>query len=97
MHVQWDRLKNAEKQRGVGARRCAAGARRARAGAEDRRTRGTGRARRRRLPAGDGLGERLLALVLEADAAGVDAEGALRRTAAAWERDLRADEAAAGS
>ena len=31
------------------------------------------------------------------EAAGVDAEGALRRTAAAWEQGLRADEAAAGS
>ena len=78
------------------AARCAARAGCARAGAEDRRTGGTRRAGDAG-PPGDGLGERLLALVLEADAAGVDAEGALRRTAAAWEQGLRADEAAAGS
>lgn len=41
-----------------------------------------------------GLGERLLALVLEADARGVDAEGALRRASAAWEERLRSAETA---
>jgi len=41
--------------------------------------------------AGD-LGARLLALVQEARAAGLDAEGELRRATAAWERDLRAAE-----
>jgi len=44
---------------------------------------------------GDGtghLGARLLALVQEARAAGLDAEGELRRATAAWERDLRAAE-----
>ncbi|WP_246036627.1 MazG nucleotide pyrophosphohydrolase domain-containing protein [Cellulomonas telluris] len=38
------------------------------------------------------LGARLLALVLEAEREGVDAEGALRRAAAAWEVGLRAAE-----
>ncbi|WP_308161170.1 MazG family protein [Cellulomonas sp. GbtcB1] len=38
------------------------------------------------------LGARLLALVQEARAAGLDAEGELRRATAAWERDLRAAE-----
>lgn len=45
--------------------------------------------------AGD-LGARLLALVQEARAAGLDAEGELRRATAAWERDLRAAERDAG-
>jgi len=40
----------------------------------------------------DDLGARLLALVQEARAAGLDAEGELRRATAAWERDLRAAE-----
>ena len=82
VHVQWDRLKNAEKQR-------------ERHAVERRRAGRAGLATQ--APAGDGLGERLLALVLEGDAAGVDAEGALRRTAAAWEQDLRATESAAGT
>lgn len=38
------------------------------------------------------LGARLLALVQEARAAGLDAEGELRRATAVWERDLRAAE-----
>jgi XTP/dITP diphosphohydrolase len=38
------------------------------------------------------LGARLLALVQEARAAGLDAEGELRRATAAWERGLRAAE-----
>ncbi|WP_262348185.1 YabN family protein [Cellulosimicrobium cellulans] len=38
------------------------------------------------------LGARLLALVQEARATGLDAEGELRRATAAWERDLRAAE-----
>ncbi|MBO3086533.1 MazG family protein [Cellulomonas sp. zg-ZUI188] len=95
VHVQWDRLKNAEKQRasaldgvplalGALARAQKIAARAGRAGLSA-------------VPAGDGLGERLLALVLEAEAAGVDAEGALRRSAAAWEQDLRAGESSAGS
>ncbi|QGQ20142.1 nucleoside triphosphate pyrophosphohydrolase [Cellulomonas sp. JZ18] len=40
------------------------------------------------------LGARLLALVLEAERTGVDAEGALRRAGAAWEVGLRAAERA---
>ena len=93
-HVQWDRLKNAEKQResaldGVPVA----------LGALARAQKIAGRAGRAGLatdaPAGDTLGERLLALVLEAQAAGLDAEGELRRTAYAWERDLRAGESAA--
>ena len=96
VHVQWDRLKNAEKQRGSALDGVPLAL-----GALARAQKIAGRAGRAGLatqvPTGDGLGERLLALVLEADAAGVDAEGALRRTAAAWEQGLRADEAAAGS
>ena len=91
VHVQWDRLKNAEKQRasaldgvplalGALARAQKIAGRAGRAGLDTQ------------VPGGDGLGERLLALVLEAEAAGVDAEGALRRTAATWEHDLRARE-----
>ncbi len=38
------------------------------------------------------LGEHLLMLVREADAAGVDAEGALRQALRHWEQELRADE-----
>jgi MazG family protein len=96
VHVQWDRLKNAEKQRGSALDGVPLAL-----GALARAQKIAGRAGRAGLtthaPAGDGLGERLLALVLEAEAAGVDAEGALRRTAAAWEQGLRADESVAGS
>ena len=96
VHVQWDRLKNAEKQRASALDGVPLAL-----GALARAQKDAGRAGRAGLatqaPAGDGLGERLLALVLEADAAGVDAEGALRRTAAAWEQDLRATESAAGT
>jgi XTP/dITP diphosphohydrolase len=95
VHVQWDRLKNAEKQRGSALDGIPLAI-----GALARAQKVAGRAGRAGLtagpPAGDGLGERLLALVLEADAAGVDAEGALRRASATWERDLRAGEQAAG-
>jgi XTP/dITP diphosphohydrolase len=45
-------------------------------------------------PAGDDLGARLLALVLQARATGQDAEGELRRATAAWEARLRAAEVA---
>ena len=96
VHVQWDRLKNAEKQRASALDGVPLAL-----GALARAQKITGRASRAGLsaavPAGQGLGERLLALVLEAEAAGVDAEGALRRTAAAWEQDLRAGESGAGS
>lgn len=93
VHVQWDRLKNAEKQRASALDGVPVAL-----GALARAQKIAGRAGRAGLateaPAGDGLGERLLALVLEAQAAGLDAEGELRRTAAAWEQDLRAGEAA---
>ena len=91
VHVQWDRLKNAEKQRASALDGVPLAL-----GALARAQKIAGRAGRAGLatevPTGDGLGERLLALVLEAEAAGVDAEGALRRTAATWEHDLRARE-----
>ena len=91
LHVQWDRLKNAEKQRASALDGVPLAL-----GALARAQKIAGRAGRAGLatqvPTGDGLGERLLALVLEAEAAGVDAEGALRRTAATWEHDLRARE-----
>lgn len=95
VHVQWDRLKNAEKQRGSALDGVPLAL-----GALARAQKIAGRAGRAGLtaqvPAGDGLGERLLALVLEAEAAGVDAEGALRRAAGAWEQDLRSREQSAG-
>jgi XTP/dITP diphosphohydrolase len=91
VHVQWDRLKNVEKQRASALDGVPLAL-----GALARAQKIAGRAGRAGLatqvPTGDGLGERLLALVLEAEAAGVDAEGALRRTATAWEQDLRARE-----
>ena len=93
VHVQRDRLKNAEKQRGSALDGIPLAL-----GALARAQKIAGRAGRAglaaKVPAGDGVGERLLALVLEADAAGVDAEGALRQAAAAWEQDLRAGEIA---
>ncbi|WP_028047343.1 MazG family protein [Cellulomonas sp. URHE0023] len=93
LHVQWDKLKNSEKSRasaldgipialGALARAQKVADRAARAGLDVSAPDGTD---------GD-LGARLLALVLEARATGVDAEGALRRTAAAWEHALRAQE-----
>ncbi|KQR12447.1 nucleoside triphosphate hydrolase [Cellulomonas sp. Leaf334] len=95
VHVQWDRLKTAEKQRASALDGVPLAL-----GALARAQKVAGRAARAGLtapvPAGDGLGERLLALVLEADAAGVDAEGALRRTAATWEHDLRSREQSGG-
>lgn len=91
---QWDRIKQDEKQResvldGVPLA----------LGALARAQKVAGRAERSGLaaaappPAGDGLGDRLLALVLEARAAGQDAEGELRRATAGWEARLRAAEA----
>lgn len=95
VHVQWDRLKTAEKQRASALDGVPLAL-----GALARAQKVAGRAGRAGLaapvPAGDGLGERLLALVLEADAAGVDAEGALRRTAAVWEQELRSREQSGG-
>jgi XTP/dITP diphosphohydrolase len=94
LHVQWDRAKKAEKRRASALDGVPLAL-----GALARAQKIAGRAARAGLsvdvPAGDGLGERLLALVLAAEADGVDAEGALRRAAAAWEQDLRAGESAA--
>jgi XTP/dITP diphosphohydrolase len=98
LHVQWDTLKNAEKSRasaldgiplalGALARAQKVADRAGRAGLEVAAP----------VQEPDDLGARLLALVLEARAAGVDAEGALRRTAAAWEETLRAQEDAGRS
>lgn len=93
LHVQWDAIKKQEKQResaldGVPLA----------LGALARAQKLAGRAERAGVglepPTGDTLGERLLALVLEARRTGLDAEGELRRTAAAWEAGLRAEEAA---
>ena len=96
LHVQWDRLKKAEKQRASALDGVPLAL-----GALARAQKIAGRAARAGLtaepPTGDGLGERLLALVLAAEAGGVDAEGALRRAATAWEQDLRAGERAADS
>lgn len=90
-HVAWDRAKRAEKQRasvfdgvplGLGAlaRAQKLVARAERAG-HDVTVPAAG--------ADAALGDRLLALVAEARAAGLDAEGELRRTTAAWERAYR--------
>ncbi|WP_317618967.1 MazG family protein [Cellulomonas palmilytica] len=92
--VAWDRIKRAEKDRAsaldgvplaLGAlartQKLVARAERAGVAADD--------------PDGDDLGARLFALVREARAAGLDAEGELRRTAARWEAQVRAREAAA--
>lgn len=97
LHVQWDTLKNAEKDResaldGVPLA----------LGALARAQKIAGRAARAGLtveapPPTDDLGARLLALVLEAHASGVDAEGALRQAAATWEHALRAQESAPGA
>ncbi|WP_273652131.1 MazG family protein [Cellulomonas fimi] len=91
-HVAWDRAKRAEKQRtsvfdgvplGMGAL--------ARAQKLVTRAERGGHRVALPVPAPDGpIGERLLALVAEARAAGVDAEGELRRATAAWEREHRA-------
>ena len=97
LHGQWDRIKKDEKQResvldGVPLA----------LGALARAQKLAGRAERAGLDAaapppaepgaGDDLGRRLLALVLEARALGLDAEGELRRTATDWERRLRSAE-----
>lgn len=92
---QWDRIKGEEKQResvldGVPLA----------LGALARAQKVASRAERSQLdaaapvPAGDDLGARLLALVQEARATGLDAEGELRRATATWEAGLRAAERA---
>lgn len=91
-HVVWDRAKRAEKQRASAFDGVPLGL-----GALARAQKLLARAERAghdvSVPvAGPDapLGERLLALVAEARAAGLDAEGELRRTTAAWERGYRA-------
>jgi XTP/dITP diphosphohydrolase len=96
-HAAWDRIKKAEKAResvfdGIPAT----------LGALARAQKVAGRAARAGLASGGArsgaetdVGARLLALVLEAQAAGLDAEGELRRASAAWEKRLRDDEASA--
>jgi len=91
LHGQWDRIKKDEKQRdsvfdGIPVA----------LGALARAQKVAGRAQRSGLgttPPDEGLGARLLALVIEAREAGLDAEGELRRTASAWEAQMRATEA----
>ena len=98
LHVQWDTLKNAEK-----ARASALDGIPLALGALARAQKVADRAGRAGLTVDapssgpDDLGARLLALVLEARTAGVDAEGALRTTAATWEATLRAQEDAGRS
>ncbi|MDM7855589.1 MazG family protein [Cellulomonas alba] len=97
-HAAWDRIKKAEKAResvfdGIPAT----------LGALARAQKVAGRAGRAGLagaPPADAtdatdLGARLLATVREAQQAGLDAEGELRRASAAWERELRDREASA--
>ena len=91
-NVAWDRLKRAEKQRASALDGVPLAL-----GALARTQKVVARAERAGLtlpppPAGDSLGARLFALVLEARASGADAEGELRRAAAAWEAEVRADE-----
>lgn len=92
LHTQWDRIKRAEKDRSSAldgvpgslpalARAQKIASRAARAGLDAP------------VPPDDGLGARLLELVREAHAQGVDAEGALRRATAVWEAALRTAEA----
>lgn len=94
LHTQWDRIKRAEKGRdsaldGVPAslpalaRAQKIAARAGRAGLDAP------------VPDGDELGVRLLALVRQAHAQGLDAEGALRRATTSWEAALRDAESAA--
>jgi len=91
LHTQWDRIKRAEKDRSSAldgvpaslpalARAQKIASRAGRAGLDAP------------VPADDELGARLLELVRQAHAEGVDAEGALRRTTAAWEAALRSAE-----
>lgn len=90
-HVAWDRIKRAEKDRGSALDGVPLAL-----GALARTQKLVARAERAGLavdaPAGDDLGARLFALVREARAAGLDAEGELRRTTAGWEDRVRAAE-----
>jgi len=99
-HVAWDRIKRAEKP----SRASALDGVPLALGALARTQKLVARADRAGLvvadPVADGaradVGARLFALVREARAAGLDAEGELRRTLAAWEAAARAAETAAG-
>ncbi|WP_263117983.1 MazG family protein [Cellulomonas fimi] len=91
VHRQWERIKKAEKSRdsvfdgiplGLGAL-----ARTQKIGSRAHRTDLDVPA-----PADGSIGSRLLALVIEAQQQGLDAEGELRRTAREWEAGLRAAE-----
>ncbi|MBT0992881.1 MazG family protein [Cellulomonas sp. DKR-3] len=92
-HVAWDRLKRQEKPARASA---LDGVPRA-MGALARAQKLVARADRAGLvvepPAGEDVGTRLLALVREARAAGLDAEGELRRATDTWEARARAVEA----
>lgn len=91
LHGQWDRIKKDEKQResvfdGIPVALPALA----------RAQKVAGRAQRAGLetsPPDEGLGARLLALVIEARDAGLDAEGELRRAATGWEAQMRSAEA----
>lgn len=93
-NVAWDRIKRAEKARGSALDGVPLAL-----GALARTQKLVARAERAGLvvevPAADDLGARLFALVREARAAGLDAEGELRRTAAGWEARVRAAETSA--
>jgi XTP/dITP diphosphohydrolase len=95
VHRQWEQIKRTEKQRESALDGVPRGL-----GALARTQKLASRAARAGLPTdpaavpAPGIGDRLLALVLEAEAAGLDAEGELRRTTAAWEQTLRAAERA---
>lgn len=93
VHRQWERIKKSEKQResvldgvplalGALARAQKIASRAERAGIDAAP------------PASAALGDRLLALALEARDAGLDAEGELRRATRAWEDGLRTAERA---
>ncbi|WP_369826247.1 MazG family protein [Cellulomonas sp. PSBB021] len=90
-HVAWDRIKRAEKDRASALDGVPLAL-----GALARTQKLVARAERAGLavdaPAGDDLGARLFALVREARAAGLDAEGELRRTTAGWDARVRAAE-----
>lgn len=91
VYRQWEQIKKAEKARASVFDGIPLGL-----GALARAQKVASRAQRTDLdvppPTDDSLGARLLALVAEAQAQGLDAEGELRRTARDWEHTLRATE-----
>ena len=96
LHTQWDRIKRAEKDR-TSALDGVPGSLPALARAQKIASRAARAGLDAPTPSDDHLGAALLDLVRRAHADGVDAEGALRRTTAAWEAALRRTETAAGS